>query len=97
MTIDGLNLEEVMALAVLREWCQRSAWAVPSRTRWYRARLRDRFGADGQIERVAWLERVGRGKAVPKNDSELALLRAGLAQVIALIRETRMPRAKRAR
>jgi len=29
-------------------------------------RLRDRFGADGQLERVAWLERVGRGKAVPK-------------------------------
>ena len=68
-----------------------------SRTRWYRVRLRDRFGADGQLERVAWLERVGRGKVVPKNDSELAVLRAGLAQVIALIRETRMPRAKRAR
>ena len=68
-----------------------------SRTRWYRVRLRDRFGADGQLERVAWLERVGRGKAVPKNDNELAVLRAGLAQVIALIRETRIPRAKRAR
>jgi hypothetical protein len=87
MTIDGLNIEEVMALAVLREWCQRSTEAVPSHARWYRARLRERFGAGGQLDRVAWLERVGRGGAVPKNDSELAVLRAGLAQVIALIRE----------
>ena len=69
-----------------------------SRTRWYRVRLRDRFGADGQLERVAWLERVGRRQGgAEKNDNELAVLRAGLAQVIALIRETRMPRAKRAR
>ena len=93
MTIDGLNIEEVMALDVLREWCQRSTWpfhrVVP---RLYLARLRERVGTDGQFERAAWLERVGRGEAVPKNDSELAMLRAGLAQVIALIRETR-PRA----
>ena len=81
MAIDGLNIEEVMALDVLRQWCRHR---VPG---WYLARLRERFGADGQAERVAWFERVSRGEAVPKNDSELAVLRAGLAQVIALIRE----------
>ena len=75
MTIDGLNIEEVMAMAVLREWCQRSTGAVPSRACWYRTRLRERFGADGQLDRVAWLERVGLGGAVPKNDSELATFR----------------------
>ena len=81
MAINGLNIEEMMALDVLREWCRHR---VPG---WYLARLRERFGADGQAERVVWLERVGRGEAVPKNDSELAVLQAGLAQVIALIRE----------
>jgi hypothetical protein len=72
MTIDGLNIAEVMAMAVLRDWCQRTTGAVPSRARWYRARLR---GSNVL------------GAAVPKNDSELAVLRAGLAQVIALIRQ----------
>ena len=86
MTIDGLNIEEVMALAVLREWCQRSTEAVPSHARWYRARLRERFGADLQLIGPPGSNVLGAAE-VPKNDSELAVLRAGLAQVIALIRE----------
>jgi hypothetical protein len=39
MAISGLNIEEVMALDVLRQWCRHH---VPG---WYLACLRERFGA----------------------------------------------------
>ena len=95
----GLNPAERMALGIVHSWarydaqstgfalCVRQGHRTASSIAGRRVtRLRERFAAAGQAERLAWLTKVAVGEVVPQSDDELAELRGALARVVAIIR-----------
>ena len=94
-----LNSAERMALGIVHSWarhdarstefalCVRQGHRTASSIAGSRVtRLRERFAAVGQAERLAWLTKVAMGEVVPQNEDELAELRGALARVVAIIR-----------
>jgi hypothetical protein len=79
--IAGLNLEQTMALLVLRSWARRRRTTAPLRS----------CVPTAQLDRAI---AIAGGERYPQDAEEIEALRAVLAIVIALIR--RMPAPRRA-